>query len=84
MSTFKSTRHGRSTPEPKNLNLLRHQVERFVEHEAFSHLSDCVRHLCGGWSDACRTIWLWVNTVSPIDANKLLQTVVRVVVEILN
>jgi hypothetical protein len=84
MSSFESKRHGRKMPEPQNLNLLRQQVEKFVEHEAFSQLADCARHLCGGWNDACRTIWVWLNGVLPIDVDKILQTVVRVVVEILN
>lgn len=82
MSTL-DERHGRK-PEPKNLNLLRHQIEKFVEHEAFSAISKVAGHLCDGWNDVGRVIWLRLNAPSSSDIATMIQTVVRVVVEIIN
>lgn len=78
-----NARYGRK-PEPNNLNLIRLNVEKFVEHETFSQLSAMFRPLVDGWNEFCRACWIQIVSISPDDPTKMLLNLVRVLVEIVN
>lgn len=78
-----NTRHGRR-PEPRNLNMLRRNVEKFVEHETFSQISKLLDPLVDGWRDFCIKIWVRCSALSSDDFTTMIRNVARVVVEIIN